>query len=393
MIARIFIPILLVIVLTDLHVDYHFLRHRYRHHWWKRVFWALPGIGMIAYTIALASLHSFAPADITWLNVYLFLLGTIVLPKFLFVACSTAGMIGQRWLHMHTNWGNPAGFLLAFCCIIILVYGTTFGFHKLDVKRVDLYYSDLPEAFDGYRIVQFSDAHIGTFDGWRTRFLQRDVDSINAQHADAVVFTGDLQNMLPKEIIPFHAILSQVKGKDGVYSILGNHDYADYAQVDNKTKQAYEAQTRQQERSLGWQLLTNESRVIRRGSDSLVIAGEENHGRPPFPAHGDLHKTLCGIRPNAFTVMLQHDPTAWQRHILPGCKAQLTLSGHTHNAQFSLFGWSPSQLIYNESYGLYQQGERSLYVTSGIGGFVPFRFGATAEIVVFTLHKHKTTKP
>ena len=389
MIARIFIPILLVIVLTDLHVDYHFFRRRYRHHPWKRLLWALPGIGMVVYTIALASLRSFAPEDITWLNVYLFLLGTIVCPKFLFVACSTAGMVWQKLRHTRRNYGNMAGGVLAALCIVVLVYGTTFGFNRLNVKHVDLYFPDLPQVFEGYKIVQFSDAHVGTFDGWRMQYLQRDVDSINAQRPDLVVFTGDLQNMRPQEIAPCAATLGQLRGKDGVVSILGNHDYADYARAEVNVKTAYEAQTRQAEANLGWQLLLNDRRILRRGTDSLAIAGEEDHGMPPFPARGDLHKTLHGIGPRAFVVMLQHDPTAWRRHILPGCQAQLTLSGHTHNAQFSLFGWSPSRLIYRESYGLYLKGWRALYITSGIGGFVPFRFGASAEIAVITLHQQK----
>ena len=392
MIARIFIPILLIIVLTDLHVDYHFFRKKYRHQGWKRLLWGLPGIGMVVYTIALASIKSFAPEDITWLNIYLFLLGAYVLPKFLFVACSTAGMIWQRLRHTDTNYGNAAGAVLAVLCFVILVYGTTLGFHKLNVRHVDLYFPDLPEAFDGYKIVHLSDAHVGAFDGWRMRYLKRDVDSINAQHADAVVFTGDLQNMRPHEIAPCADVLRRIKAKDGVYTILGNHDYADYAKVDTPTQRVYEAQTRQAERKLGWQLLLNEHRTLHRGSDSLVIAGEENDGLPPFPSKANLRQTLAGVSAGSFVVMLQHDPTAWHRHILPGSQAQLTLSGHTHNAQFSLLKWSPSSLIYKESYGLYLHGSRALYVTSGIGGFVPFRFGASAEIAVITLHKQKTTQ-
>lgn len=389
MIARIFIPILLVIVLTDLHCDYHIFRRRYRHKPWKRLLWALPGIVMVGYTLALASLQQFAPDDITWLNVYLFLLGVYVFPKFLFVVCSTAGLIWKKWRHTATNYGNPVGVVVALLCMFVLVYGTTVGFHKLTVRHIDLYFPDLPKAFDGYRIVQFSDAHVGTFNGWRMRFLERDVDSINAQQADIIVFTGDLQNMRPQEIAPCTPTLSRLHAKDGVYSILGNHDYADYAQVDAKTKKAYEAMTCTNEKALGWQLLRNEHRVIRRDGDSLIIAGEENDGMPPFPSKANMRKTLRGIDHKAFVVMLQHDPTAWRRNILTQSQAQLTLSGHTHNAQFSMMGWSPSHLIYKESYGLYLSGLRALYVTSGIGGFVPFRFGASAEIVVFTLHKQK----
>ena len=113
----------------------------------------------------------------------------------------------------------------------------------------------------------------------------------------------------------------------------------------------------------------------------------ENDGRPPFPQRGDIRKTLAGVGDSAFVVMLQHDPTSWRRTILPKSGAQLTLSGHTHAMQFSVFGWSPASLVYNEWGGMYSEGDRALNVSVGLGGFIPFRFGATGEVVVVTL-KH-----
>jgi len=85
--------------------------------------------------------------------------------------------------------------------------------------------------------------------------------------------------------------------------------------------------------------------------------------------------------------MLQHDPTAWRKHILPNCKAQLTLSGHTHGGQISLFGWTPISLTYDEWGGWYHEGDRTLFVSTGVGGVVPFRFNLEGEICVITLHK------
>ncbi len=204
-----------------------------------------------------------------------------------------------------------------------------------------------------------------------------------------IVFTGDLQNMHPQEIYPHRELLRSLKAKDGVFSILGNHDYADYIKGDAATKAANEKETIRLERGLGWDLLLNEYRAVHRGKDSVVIAGEENDGKKPFPAKGDIKKTLAGVKEGAYIIMLQHDPTAWRRSILPNSKAQLTLSGHTHAGQFRIFGWSPSKLTYSEWCGLYFEGTRALYISSGLGGFIPFRFGVSGEIAVITLHKSK----
>ena len=148
-------------------------------------------------------------------------------------------------------------------------------------------------------------------------------------------------------------------------------------------------QTRNFQTSVGWNLLLNDNCIVRRSADSIVIAGEENDGRPPFPRKADLSKTLHGISAQSFVVMLQHDPSAWRRSILPKCKAQLTLSGHTHGGQASIFGLRPTELLGKEDAGLYREGNRALYVSTGLGGFVPFRFHMDPEVVVITLKKSR----
>ena len=248
--------------------------------------------------------------------------------------------------------------------------------------------SDLPQSFDGYRIVQFSDAHVGTMTGWRKAMLQRAVDSIMHQRADMIVFTGDLQNIEPHELPEHLAQLSRLKAPDGVYSVLGNHDYAVYQRADSATKAANCRLTCEYERRAGWQLLLNEHRTIRRGSDSLIVAGMENWGiAKRMPHRGDVGKTLAGLQRSAFVVMLEHDPSAWRARILPESWAQLTLSGHTHGGQLRLFGWSPVSFTYDEWGGLYHEGRRHLFVSTGLGGLIPFRLGISGEIVVITLKK------
>lgn len=387
MIARIFIPIILAIVLPDLYFDLHYLRRSSWRIWWKRLLWWLPSIGLLGYTVALASIRNFAPDDLFWLNLYLFLVGSIVTPKAIFTFCSGLGLLYCRLTHTRNNWGNLVAPPLCLFSLYILIYGSTLGFRKLEVRHIDIYSRELPKAFDGYRIAQFTDAHVGTLTGNRYKMLTRVIDSLNAQNADAIVFTGDLQNMQPSELYPVQDLLKSLHAKDGVFSVLGNHDYSQYIKADPAVKAANEREVISRERQFGWTVLLNEHHTIRRGKDSLVIAGEENDGLPPFPDRGDINKTLEGISPSAYVVMLQHDPSAWRRSILPKSQVQLTLSGHTHGGQIQLFGLRPTMLTSKEDYGLYLDGNRALYVSAGISGLIPFRFGIPGEIAVITLHK------
>ncbi len=294
-----------------------------------------------------------------------------------------------RWLAPRKYWKWYAG---ASTLVIwaLVIYGSFFEYERLDVHEVTYASADVPKSFDGYRIVQFSDAHVGTYTGYRQHLSADLVTVINRQHPDLIVFTGDLQNVYPDEVDPHLSTLSQLRAKDGVISILGNHDYATYAQVSDEEKTAYERRLQESERQMGWDLLMNEHRVIRRGGDSIVIAGMENWGAMKrMPRRGDVRKTLEGVQPSAFVVMLQHDPTCWREKILPECHAQLTLSGHTHGGQFCILNWSPAALSYDEWIGMTREGDRSLYVSQGAGALIPFRLGMPGEIAVFTLKSKK----
>ena len=297
-----------------------------------------------------------------------------------------------RFLFPKRHWkkGALACTLLIY---IIIGYGIFVGFEQLEVRQVEYASEDLPAAFDGYRIVQFSDAHVGTFEGRRLWMLQRMVDNINSQQADAIVFTGDLENMSSEDLNGKVEMLSQLKAPDGVYSILGNHDYAIYTDMDTVARQQDRAKTQHLERQMGWTLLMNEHRVIRRGGDSIVIAGMENWGKSErMPRLGDVRKTLSSPSPllsSSFVIMLQHDPSCWREKILPECSAHLTLSGHTHGGQFSLLGWTPVSRVYDEWGGMYYEGSRAIHVSTGAGGLIPFRLAMPGEIVVITLKRIK----
>jgi len=292
------------------------------------------------------------------------------------------------WRRMRRRWLRWAEFLVVAAGWYVLVYGTFIGFAKLEVRQVEFASADLPPAFDGYRIVQFSDAHIGTFRGWREPLLRKAVDSINAQHPDLIVFTGDIQNKVPAELLPHIGTLSSLKATDGVCSVLGNHDYTYYSDAGDFEKTADMGSTCSAQIDMGWHLLNNTYYRVRRNGQSIVIAGMENDGEGRFPELGNISMALQGLTRKSFVVMLEHDPTSWRRKILPHSHCQLTLSGHTHGGQMSLLGLSPAQFKYREWDGMYYIGDRALNVSSGLGGVVPIRFGKSPEIVVITL-RHK----
>lgn len=388
MIARIIIPLLLAVLLSDGYI-YRCIIMRRKPSRWRSVFrllWLLQSLAVMGYAVALALQKNFAPADALWLNVFLVAMGVWVLPKFVFAVFHFLGWAHCAYHKTHTNWVAPIGAVAGVAIAAATVYGYVYGFSKIEVRHVVFASPDLPKAFDGYRIVQFSDAHVGTYSGSRRHILADAMDSIMAQHGDMIAFTGDLQNLQPSEIAASAAVLGRLHARDGVFSVLGNHDYAAYLDIDAAARRRNETEVRVLQRRMGWTLLCNENRVLRRGKDSLVVAGMEFEGNSvKVASRGDIRKTLRGVGKGSFILMLQHDPTSWTTDILPHSHAQLTLSGHTHAGQMKIMGWSPAALKYKQWGGMYYEGRRAINVSSGLGGLVPFRFWCPGEIVVIEL--------
>ena len=316
---------------------------------------------------------------------FFLVVGFLVLPGIAYLLC--------RWL-MPKRYGRKVGVAFAVVVIALLAYGMTAGFRPLVVRQVEFASADLPAAFDGYRIVQFSDVHVGTMTGSHQEMIQELIDSINGQAADMIVFTGDMQNIRPEELIPPMMSFRQLYARDGVYAVMGNHDYDVYQDCDDKERACNCQLTKDIIRKMGFDLLLNEHRIIHRDADSIVVAGMENWGMSKrAPKEGDVAKTLSNLpslgegKGGGFTLMLQHDPSCWREKILPECNAQLTLSGHTHGGQFSIFGWSPVALAYQEWGGMNYEGSRAIYVSTGAGSLIPFRLNQPREIVVITLRK------
>ncbi len=395
MIARAPYLFLLLIILPDLYLDLHYWRHKYSVG--QRFIRWLPTIGMVAYTIYLMYEKNFIPDNPNILYIYLLLLGLIAIPKLVFMLCSVTGLTFSKLLHKKSakhpanNYGNLIGLICVPVIWYVVLYGSFIGFNKVEVNRQTFASPDLPKAFDGYKVVLFSDAHVGSYTARNEHVLKKAIYNINAQHPDMIVYTGDIQNTQPQDIYRHMDVLSSLKAKDGIYTILGNHDYGDYICGNTARKVANMRETMSLEKQMGWTLLMNEHRYIDRGKSHIIIAGMENDGDGiRFPQKGDIKKTLKGVDDDDFVLMLEHDPSSWRRKIIPDGRAQLTLSGHTHKMQFALFDWCPMSLTGKEVNGWYTEDEQSLFVTAGLGGLIPFRFGAPGEIVVITLKTQST---
>lgn len=385
---------MLTLILSDVYLYFKFMYGR-RHPLWAYFLFFLPNALLLIAALILTWTENHTPENMTQMVIFFSLYILIALPKMLFLIVDLIGkgicLFFPRAKKACTMVSSAASLFL-FC---IMGAGLSFGPNLLQVRHTNFSSADLPPAFDGYRIVQFSDLHLTSFRN-RPEMVEKVVERIMEQCPDMIVFTGDLVSTEANELDGFDEILSRLHAPDGVYSILGNHDYLTYAYYLSPEEQtAQREELKERQRAMNWDLLLNEHRIIRQGRDSIALVGVENDGKPPFPERGDLKKALAGIpgygqgndSTRMFKVLLSHDPTHWRRKVLPQTDIQLTLSGHTHGMQFMLFGWSPSKFFYPEWKYMYREGERGLYVSLGIGGaLIPFRFGAWPEINVITLH-------
>ena len=368
---------------------------------WLRLLWFAPSLLIAISAGIIIGSNDMKPEHQAWVSIFMFFFLACCAPKALFMLWDGLGhainWMVSRGAKNREEEGDCIfvrifriiGMALAIFTLALLSFGYFVGRHYYVIHRQTFYFPDLPKRFEGYRIAQFSDMHIGTLRDGHEEDAKKIVELINAQHCDAILFTGDLVNHQSIELDGFQRDLSKLSAPDGVYAVMGNHDYSMYIKYPSeKEREADVEELHRRIRSYGWTLLLNEHRVLRRGTHSLIIAGVENDGLPPWPALGDLPKTMKGLKRSCFTVLMSHDPTHWRRAILPRTSIQLTLSGHTHAGQFKVFGWSPVSYVYREWSGAYAEGNQVLNVSDGIGAVMfPFRFGAWPEVNVITLRR------
>ncbi|HEY4195233.1 MAG TPA: metallophosphoesterase [Mucilaginibacter sp.] len=289
-------------------------------------------------------------------------------------------------------WVSEVALIVAAIPFFGLLYGLTGGRHYYKVRKETLYFKDLPSAFDGFTITQLSDIHSGSFTS--VKGVMKGIGIVNEQHSDLILFTGDLVNNEATEMDPWIPHFARLKAPFGKFSVLGNHDYGDYIKWKSKAHRAANLERiKQVHTEIGFRLLLNESVTIKKQDDSISLIGVENWGKGGFHKYGDLKKATDNINADGFKVLMSHDPSHWEAVTLQHHKPiHLTLSGHTHGAQFGieLFGWkwSPIKYVYKQWAGLYEEAGKYLYVNRGFGFLgLRGRVGMWPEITVITLRK------
>ena len=378
---RVAIFFLLMLLLPDWYIHRVYIRCK-KNKLYSRLLW-WPTIGLLLLLAIFIALHDSLH---DYFGIYLIVTLCFCIPKLTFVLFSLI----LRGINKISGLKIPHATISALPALAMLGYilfGAIKGKENFKVREVTFTSANLPEEFDGYRVMQLSDIHSGSWKG-NPKALKKAIDLCNRQNADLALFTGDLVNSRSDELLEFTEIFSELKTKDGVYSVLGNHDYGTYVKWNSEADRIANIDSLiARENRMGWRMLNNSHTIIRRGNDSIAVIGVENSGRPPFPDYAHLKEASAGTE-GMFQILMSHDPTHWRRQVLPESNIELTLSGHTHDMQITFFGLSVSSFIYPEHNGMYMEGERGLYVNIGLGHVLfPMRLGAWPEITVITLKK------
>ncbi len=307
----------------------------------------------------------------------------------IFENSSTPSLYMQRV--RKTNFLLKAGVVFSSFLFLAVLHGIFFGRYNFHVEKVDVFIEGLPPAFEGLRVVHFSDTHLGSFKSIEP--VAKGIKMMADLKPDLIVFSGDMVNNVADEAERFIPVFQKLDPPLGMFSVLGNHDMGDYRrwgtipETDSNIERLIEIK-----QEMGFDVLLNEHRFIKIGNDSVMIAGVKNWGQPPFAKYGNLEKAIGTNAGFPVKLLISHDPSHWRGEILPLTNIQLTFSGHTHGFQFGIitpfFKWSPVQWKYSEWIGLYQEGNQLLYVNGGFGflGF-PGRVGVPPEITLLTLKK------
>lgn len=399
------IIMLLGSVLIDLYITFDIRRSVKRSLWWKA--YAVSSLLCWIFIVVVLCLpRRSESSDILPVMWMLYSIISVYVAKLVYIFFSLIGRVLRLLIRRSPKY-HPMhwlGVFAALCVFGSLWWGVIDTRREIVVVKEEITSPRLPRPFNGYRIVQISDLHVGTW-GKDTTFVSQIVDTVNALHPDLIVFTGDIVNRRSEELKPFMSVLSRLHAEDGVLSVLGNHDYGDYVDWDVPADKVENMRTlKRLQKEMGWDLLNNSKTFVARGNDSIMVVGVENVGDPPFHTYGDLDKALspsCDSLNNQndkrFKILLTHNPEHWNQYVSRKTNIDLSLSGHTHAMQimvkFGDFVWSPAKYRYEQWGGLYDRlndnGQTTrLYVNIGAGEVaMPSRlFAAYPEVTLITLY-------
>ncbi len=407
--ALLIIPLLLFMCLVDWYTFRGIkplIRKIKRHTIAKAIsffYWLISILTFLAFLLFFTGIKSITDAKVyVYVEYFIGWFALFYIPKFVFILFVLLQDILNIFMYLFRKKAAPSpsrrnflyqlGLITAAVPFGSILYGVTKGKFDYRVIKERIAFPDLPKAFNGLRIVQISDIHLGSFNN-NYEQVSHAITVINRQNPDIILFTGDLVNNFADETNGWEPVLSQMKARLGKYSILGNHDYGDYSHWSSPKAKAENLQRiKNFHNQIGFRLLLNETKYLTIGSDRIALIGVENWGRPPFPQYGDLNKAMRNTLLSDFKLLMSHDPTHWDAQVIDKTNINITFSGHTHGMQFGIersgIKWSPVQYKYPRWGGLYKHKKQYLYVNRGFGyiGF-PGRIGMPPEITLIELRK------
>lgn len=390
MYTLVLVVLLLMIIIPDV-----FFYRKLKHKEAKPIFIILHLIPAFFFTglfiyikLGLEMLHNFrVVAWIMWMY-FFFLL--IYIPKIIHILFYFLNFLYRKIFKKDNYYFNIIRIVLSVIVVITMLMGAYVTPRKFEITHVQVNIPNLPATFEGYKIVQISDIHLGS---WNKKFkkLKPVIELINKQDADIIVFTGDMVNNFAEETEGWQPYFLEMKAKSGKFAVLGNHDYGDYTDWETEDKRTYnKLKINKSIRDFGFRLLLNENFQLKNGSDSILLVGVENWGKTQKFRYSNLNQALKGSSSTQPKILLSHDPNHWDAEVLGKKDIVLTLSGHTHAAQLGVkIGkrlFSPASFVFKYWSGLYENNGQYIYVNRGIGYIgLPMQIGVRPEITVIEL--------
>lgn len=389
------IAVVLIFFVINLLLDVYAVKQlqKLSNKFFLKTYYIIPVLGILMpITTILCYVCNLAEKRLLCFMWLIFVFIALFVPKLIYVAISSIGKLCTKKIkHLF----NIIAVVLSVAIFSLFMYSAMITTRTPKVVSQVIEFDNLPQKFEGFKIIHISDFHLGSFSS-KTDFVSSVITEINDVEPDVILFTGDLVNSLSIEAKRFKTELSRLDARHGVYSVLGNHDYGDYYKWGSSEQKSNNFESlKKLQQECGWKLLNNEHVILKQGNDSIAIIGVENWGDYPFPKYGDLDKAYNHLNDNIFKVLLSHNPVHWRNEVLKKSNIDLMLAGHTHAMQcvFEVLGnkWSPAKFRYNEWSGLYEENGQKLYVNSGIGYVgLPVRIGVNPEITLITLKRKQS---